>query len=212
VAYGKRMKIYPLSQAASPPPTRFTDAQEVLFDSTIRYDASFFDNLNRIIQNEPWLDRDRIMIDQLKSIGLEKGKPFQPDAHTKDILNTAIAEAKALLAAKYDAGLPPFFSEHSRWTLPALPELITAMRNSFSESNEYPVHARGLAYTYAYVGIKNLGAGQFYLISIKDKDGNNFDGSKTYRLSVPPNVPIEQYWSVTAYDRQSHVLIKNMSR
>jgi hypothetical protein len=29
---------------------------------------------------------------------------------------------------------------------------------------------------------------------------------------VPPNVPIDQYWSVTAYDRQTHALIKNMSR
>ena len=54
----------------------------------------------------------------------------------------------------------------------------------------------------AYIGIKRLGAGQFYLISIKDKDGDAFDGGKTYRLSVPPNAPVEQYWSATAYDRQ----------
>ena len=38
VAYGKRVKVYPLSQAANPPPTVFTDAKDVLFDSTIRYD------------------------------------------------------------------------------------------------------------------------------------------------------------------------------
>src|SRR5262249_50575819 len=44
------------------------------------------------------------------------------------------------------------------------------------------------------------------------KDGDGFDGSKTYRLTVPPNVPVEQYWSVTAYDRQTHALIKNMPR
>ena len=51
-----------------------------------------------------------------------------------------------------------------------------------------------------------------YLISIRDKDGESFDGGKTYRLTVPPNVPIEQYWSVTAYDRQTHALIRNMPR
>ena len=72
--------------------------------------------------------------------------------------------------------------------------------------------ARGVAYTYAYIAIKRLGAGQFYLISIRDKDGQPYDGSKTYRLTVPSNVPIEQYWSVTAYDRQTHALIKNMPR
>ena len=71
---------------------------------------------------------------------------------------------------------------------------------------------RGLTYTYAYIGIKRLGAGQFYLISIRDKDGDSFDGSKTYRLTVPPNVPVEQYWSVTAYDRETHALIRDMPR
>ena len=39
-----------------------------------------------------------------------------------------------------------------------------------------------------------------------------FDGSKTYRLHVPPNVPVEQYWSVTAYDRETHALIKGVNR
>jgi len=72
--------------------------------------------------------------------------------------------------------------------------------------NSYPVDGRGLGYSYAFIGIKRLGAGQFYAISIRDKDGEAFDGGKTYRLSVPPNVPVEQYWSVTAYDRQTHAL------
>jgi hypothetical protein len=64
-------------------------------------------------------------------------------------------------------------------------------------SKAYPVDDRGLAYTYVFVGIKNLGAGQFYLLSLKDKNGHRFDGGQTYRLHVPPNVPIEQYWSAT---------------
>ena len=69
-----------------------------------------------------------------------------------------------------------------------------------------------MAYSYAFIGLKRLGAGQFYAISIRDKDGDSFDGAKTYRLKVPPNVPVEQYWSVTAYDRQTHALIKGMPR
>src|SRR5262245_48710022 len=80
IAYAKQIKIYPLSQASNPPPTVFTDVKDILFDSTIRFDDSFFINLDRIVQNEPWLDRDRAMIDQLKSVGIEKGKPFAPDA------------------------------------------------------------------------------------------------------------------------------------
>src|SRR5262249_47922362 len=78
IASGRRMKVYPLALASNPPATIFTDVKEIDFDSTIRYDASFFDNLNRVVQEEPWIDRDRAMIDSLKSIGIEKGKAFQP--------------------------------------------------------------------------------------------------------------------------------------
>ena len=77
VAYGKLVKLYPLSQAGHPPETVFVDAADVVFDSTIRYDASFFQNLDRIVQDEPWIPRDPAIIDQLKSIGIEKGKPLQ---------------------------------------------------------------------------------------------------------------------------------------
>ena len=48
IAYGKTMKVYPLAQAANPPATVFVDAKDVTFDSTIRYDASFFQHLDRI--------------------------------------------------------------------------------------------------------------------------------------------------------------------
>ena len=77
VAYGKRVKFYPLSQAANPPTTKFVDAIDVLFDSTIPYDVRFFETLDRFVQREPWLTRDKVMIDQLKTIGIEKGKPFR---------------------------------------------------------------------------------------------------------------------------------------
>jgi hypothetical protein len=212
IAYGKRFKVYPLAQASSPTPTIFSDAKDVTFDSTIRYDASFFEHLDRIVQSEPWLQRDRAMIDPLKSLGIEKGKPFKPDDASKALLTAATREAGAWLEAKYDAGLPPFFSATSRWTVPAPPELVKAAQEAYADPNLYPVDNRGMAYSYAYIGIKRLGVGQFYLISIRDKDGQSFDGGNTYRLTVPANPPVEQYWSVTAYDRQTHALIKNMPR
>jgi hypothetical protein len=74
-----------------------------LFDSTIRFDSSFFDQLDRIVQSEPWLDPDRAMIDQLMSLGIEKGKVFKPDTETRYLLDAAALEAKAWLEAKYDA-------------------------------------------------------------------------------------------------------------
>jgi hypothetical protein len=211
VAYGKRIRVYPLSQADNPPQTVFVDAADVLFNSTIRYDLRFFQGLDRIVQSEPWIDRDRVMIDQLKSLGIEKGKPFQPDAQTKAILEAGVQEAQAWLEAKYDAGLPQFW-EGTHWSFPAPLDLIKSGQAGFTEPDAYPVDDRGLAYSYAFIGIKRLGAGQFYLISIRDKDGNALDGGKTYRLTVPPDPPIEQYWSITAYDRETHALIRNVPR
>src|SRR5215472_10068564 len=90
IAYGKKVKVYPLSAAAKPPSTTFTDVKDVSYDSTIRYDLSFFESLNRIVQSEPWIERDRAMIDPLRTIGIEKDKPFNPDAKTQEILKSAI--------------------------------------------------------------------------------------------------------------------------
>ena len=165
-----------------------------------------------MIQKEPWLDRDRVMIDILRSIGIERGKPFSPTPETAALLEAGIRDAEVHLEARYDMGFPPFW-EGGRWGLPALPEFVSARAvGLYADLNTYPVDARGLAYTYAYIGIKRLGAGQFYLMAIKDKDGRTFEGGQTYKLTVPPDVPIEQYWSATAYDRQTHALIKNMDR
>ena len=143
IAYGKKVKVYPLAQAANPPATVFTDVKDVTFDSTIRYDASFFEHLNRIVQNEPWLQRDRAMIDQLKSLGIEKGKPFAPDDATKALLDVRRARSRRWLEQKYDAGLPPYFSASSRWTFPAPPELIKAAQDAYADPNSYPVDAAG---------------------------------------------------------------------
>lgn len=211
IAYAKRVRFYPLSAATNPAETVFTDVKDVTFDSTIRYDASFYQSLNRVVQSEPWIERDRAMIDQLRTVGIEKGKPFNPDAKTQAILTAAIGEAKVLLEKRYDAGFPVFYPG-THWTMPSLPEAIEGQSTSYANHDKYAVDARGVAYTYAYIAIKRLGAGQFYLITIRDKDGQPYDGAHTYRLRVPPNVPVDQYWSVTAYDRETHALIKNMPR
>jgi hypothetical protein len=211
VDYGKRVKVYPLAQASNPPPTKFVDANGILFDSTIHYDASFFQNLDRIIQEEPWLPRDKAMIDSLKTLGIEKGKPYQTDAETARILTAGAQEAKALLARRYDAGFARM-NPDIRWFPAAMLELVKAVAGGYADPNEYPVDARGVTYTLGFTGIKRLGTAQFYLMANKDKSGQDFDGSKTYRLTVPANAPVKRYWSATAYDRETHALIRNMSR
>ncbi|TPM94835.1 DUF1254 domain-containing protein [Mesorhizobium sp. B2-1-3A] len=209
VAYGKRIKLYPLSQAASPPQSTFVDVIDTVFDSTIQYDLRFFESLDRIVQSEPWLERDRAMIDQLKSIGIEKGKAFRPDAKTKASLEAAAREAQSWLELKYETAFAPYYEGH-RWVVPALPEGIEGQSTNYDKRDLYPTDARGLTYSLGFVGIKHLGAGQFYLMTIKDKNGQDLDGGKTYRLTVPANAPVKQYWSATAYDRATHAFIRDM--
>ena len=211
VAYGKRIKLYPLSQSANPPATKFVDASDVVFEANIPYDSRFFDSLNRIVQSEPWLTRDKAMVDSLKTIGIEKGKAFNPDAKTRAIFDDAAKEAHAWLETRYEANFSPPYFEGTGWAVPGSPELMKGLSTQFADPNSYPIDTRGLIYSLAFFSPKHLGAGQFYLMTFKDKTGKPFDGSGTYRLHVPPNAPVKQYWSATVYDRATHGLIRNLS-
>ncbi len=210
VAYGKRVKFYPLSQAANPPETTFVDVVDKLFDSTIPYDERFFEALDRFVQREPWLTRDKAMIDMLRTIGIEKGKPFAPDAATKKVLADAAREAHAVLDARYEKVFTPPFNPGTHWALPASPAVSEAMGTDFANPNAYPVEDRAVTYSMAYFSAKHIGTGQYYLMSIVDKAGNSLDGGNTYRLNVPANAPVKLYWSATVYDRATHALIREV--
>ena len=209
VTYGKRIKLYPFSQAADPLPTKFVDASGVVFDSTIRYDLSFFQSLNQMVQAEPWLERDKAMIDQLKTIGIQRGKPFNPDTKTKQILNDAIQEAKAWFDSRYD--MFPAYYEGERWLFPVTEEMHQNIMSDWQTPDSFPVDARGTIYTLAFISAKHVGETQYYLLTGKDKDGKALEGNANYRLNVPANVPVTQYWSMTVYSHDTHAFIRNSS-
>ncbi len=210
VEHGKRVKVYPLG--GNPDSTVFVDVYDRPFAATIPYDGRFFKLLNRFVQFEPWLTRDKAMIDILKTIGIEKGKPFRPDARTTSTLDSAVREAHEVIALKYEKGFVPPFFKGTRWSVPIPPETRDGLGNTFADPNQYGVDGRAVAYHMAYFSPKDLGGGQFYLLTISDRVGKLLDGARRYRLTVPANPPVEQYWSVTAYDRQTHALIVGMSR
>jgi hypothetical protein len=212
VEYGKRIQFYPLSQAANPPATTYFDAADVVFDATIPYDVRFFESLARMVDSQPWLERDKAMIDSLKTLGIEKGKAFAPDAKTRDIMNEAAQEARQWLDIQYEASLSPPFYEGGHWALPAVPEVLAGMQSFFANPDSYPIDGRGATYSMAFFCPKHSATGSYYLMSTKDKNDRPFDGSGTFRLTVPPGVPVRQYWSATAYDRATHGLIRDMPR
>jgi hypothetical protein len=212
VEYGKRIQFYPLSEAANPPATTYLDAAAVVFDATIPYDVRFFESLARMVDSQPWLERDKAMIDPLKTLGIEKGKPFDPDAKTREIMNAAAQEARDWLDVQYEASLSPPFYEGGHWALPANPEMLAGMQSFYANPDSYPIDGRGMTYSMAFFCPKRPAAGSYYLMTTRDKAGQPFEGSATYRLTVPPGVPVTPYWSVTAYDRTTHGLIRDVDR
>lgn len=212
VDYAKRIKVYPLSQAGHPSETKWNDAIDVVYDATIPYDERFFHSLNRVVQIEPWLERDKAMIDVLKTIGIEKGKTFSPDDSTTKILESAAQDAHAWLDTSYEKVFIPPFNPGTQWALPASPDLVKSIESNYTIPNLYPVDARGLAYSYAFFSAKHLGGGQYYLMTIKDKAGSRLNGSSAYKLNVPSNAPVNQYWSATVYNGGTHAFIRNATR
>jgi len=181
-----------------------------MFDSTISYDARFFDALNRIVQIEPWLTRDKAMIDTLKSIGIEKGKPFKPDAGTRAVLDEAAAEAHAWIRNRLETSyFPAPYFDGGHWHVPASSDVLEGLISNFANPDTYAVDGRGVAYAFAFFSAKHLGAGQFYLMATKNRAGAALDGGNTYRLHVPAAAPVSQYWSATAYDAATHALIRH---
>jgi hypothetical protein len=147
VAYGRRVKLFPLSQAANPHETQFVDVADVVFDATIPYDMRYFESLNRIVQSEKWLERDRAMIDPLKTLGIEKGKPFNPDAKTQQALKSAALEARAWLDQQYQALYMPAFYEGTHWALPVSQTVIQGQSDGYARPGEYAYSDRGVTYS-----------------------------------------------------------------
>lgn len=83
-----------------------------------------------------------------------------------------------------------------------------SVMSDWKTPDSYPVDARGTGYTLAFFSAKHLGEAQYYLLTGNAKDGKPLDGKSTYRLRVPANAPVTQYWSMTVYSRDTHAFIK----
>jgi len=209
VDYARRVRVYPLGADASE--SRFVEVADETFEASIPYDSRFYEVLHAALQDEPWLERDRALIDTLATLGIARGGDFDPDGATRAALDAAAAEAHALLDERYVRVITPF-ADGARWGLPAQPVLVRAVGAGFAEPESYPVDARGLTYTFAFFSARHLGTGQFYLMTVADADGNPLDGAHTYELVVPRDAPVKQYWSATLYDRDTHTLLQGLDR
>ena len=91
--FAKQIKIYPLSQADNPPKNNYIDIYGKNMEGIPILDENIFTELNEIIQEEPVEEQNIAMMGMLHSIGIEKGKPFAPDARAKKLYAVAAREA-----------------------------------------------------------------------------------------------------------------------
>jgi len=208
VAYLKQLKLYPLSQAAQSPPTRFINLADIVFDGLPRYDVRFFESLNRMVQIEPVQEKDKQMMNILRYIGIEKDKPFKPDAKTGRILASSVREARDWI----DVRTPPQpYFPRKQWLTPGEP--ISVETGATFETAEYfGTDARASTYRVAFAIPKKMGAGSFYLFGWYDKAGQLLQGANTYHLTVPPNVPVRQFWALDVYDNATGAFIRESPR
>jgi hypothetical protein len=172
---------------------------------------AYWEKLYRWVNEEPVQERDRIMMAMLRSLGIEKGKPFQPDARMKKLLTeaTLVGEAMGKVNDYEKRDMPlAHYADGSEWEFALCldPSQETANYTQLDERAAWFYEATG---TSNGMVSKTPSVGSVYLVSYKDHDGNWLDGANTYRLHVPPNPPVTQFWSITLYDVSSRALIQN---
>jgi hypothetical protein len=104
--------------------------------------------------------------------------------------------------------MPPYYT-NAHWCFPATEESHQAILHDFNVPDSYPLDNRGMLYTVIFFSAKHIGESQYYLMTTKDKHGDAFDGNRNYKLHVPANVPVTQYWSMTVYNRETHTFIRD---
>jgi hypothetical protein len=91
--YAKNLRMYFLSEAASPPQQRFVDPINDRYPTLPYYDERAFKDLYEIVSVEPVREQDKVMMGMLASLGIEKGKPFAPDETAKRAMRQAAIDA-----------------------------------------------------------------------------------------------------------------------
>ncbi len=209
-----KSRIYPYSERANPKPNRVLRVSGKYINTDEPEGLAYWKLLSEVINNNPVAERDRFFMAMLKPLGIEKGKPFAPDDRQKRILEEGARLGHAMAQnISFDSRLaasPVYPGKNWVNVMVLNTEEKTQQESDFySQLDErlnylylgtWPSHAMNLPFP---------SKGQRYLESFKDKDGNWLDGSKNYKLHVPANVPVEEFWSVTVYDNLTRSMTMN---
>lgn len=207
------LKVYPLSAIANQPEMQFINSTGREFNTIHANTYEFYEELHTVIDREPVRFLDAELRGLAASIGIQKGKPFAPDARMKSILVDAVAVGNATARAtlfrpraptayKYgDTGwFTPFIGGSYQWLI----EEGRGGRNLDARTMFF----YGATVNTPAMALKMIGLGSQYAYNATDSSGNYLDGSKNYVLNIPANVPAKDFWSVVAYDPQTRSMLQ----
>lgn len=204
--FNDRLKIYPLS--TGPRENIAVNASGLGINSLPPEDGSVFEMLNNIIQHEPTELFNPEMLGRLATLGIEKGKPFNPDERMIKIFDMAAKKGVAMSRAIVYASRDPEIKQWSNrnW------EQMFIRNTEFTNNGISDIDARLLWHYQAIVVAPHLkatkpGVGNSYLTSFRDNSGTFLSGDRNYKLHVAANVPAKRFWAVTAYDPVSRSLL-----
>jgi len=207
----KLFRIYPLSQKDNPPKMNFINLSGQFNNTIHRMDFGIFEEINEVVQAEPSEGQDPEILGLLASIGIKKGQPFNPDERMQKILKEAAdvgAATVRTLAAHPREDVFYFYPGEGVWSTP-----FPGGSHEFLDNGARVLDARSYFHFYATgitpaMTMKMVGKGSQYAVAYLDSKGNPFDGSKTYKVNLPPNVPAKDFWSFTLYDNQTRAMLQ----
>jgi hypothetical protein len=206
----KQTKVYPLAEAANPAETEFVNIAEFHFNTVHANDFSFFEEVNTIVQEEPTTALDPERAGQLAGIGIVHGRPFAPDGRRRATLQAAALAAAAISRALVYSPRDPdaFLFEGSSWS-----QAFIGGSYEFLRDGARLLDARTAFHYFATVitpamAHAQVGAGSAYAYTAHDANGEQLDGAHTYTLTLPPDPPAKNFWSIDVYDTQRRSLLQ----
>ena len=215
------LKVYPLSKADNPEPTEFISGSDKYFNTIHANDITFYDHIDHVIQYEPVDMIDVETRGLLASIGIVKGKEFKPDTRMKKLLadGVAIGNATARSIVWYPRtsgnidlmkGVQVYPDTNSSWIMAWVNKDVFFKGKDQSTMNS---DAR-VMFHYPYTAVTPAmavsipGKGSDYAIAFTGSNKQPLDGSKTYKVTLPPNVPAADFWAFTIYDTQTRSMLQ----
>jgi hypothetical protein len=204
-----------LAQADNIPDNRYINAYPETWNTQPSFDLGYFQALAEVIIEEPVQQRDLAMMGMLDSIGIKKGQPFDPDTATREILLAAVELAYDYMQSTFTTpgnALVPYWN-NNQWQLFNFPKEQVAAGVPFVTEEAVLLDARsGGAYFWVSFLPKKLGRGTFYLTALRDNEDNLFDGDSRYRLRIPKDIPVRDFWSVIVYSMKTKGFVEGSGK